>query len=63
MSDRDLADFLEANESNWIWEDYVAYVKNKENLVESPNLWSHIISNSQNSRDKVDKLFKLDNAN
>jgi hypothetical protein len=63
MSDRNLADFLIANEQNWSWLDYVEYVKNKEGLVEGQDLWNKIISNSQVSRDGVDKLFKLDNAN
>lgn len=63
MSDRYLADFLIANEQNWNWLDYVEYVKNKEGLIEGPALWNHIITNSQVSRDGVDKLFKLENAN
>ncbi len=58
MSDKNLADFLIANEPNLTWSGYVNYLQTEKGLSGS-NLWNYIINSASSGRDGVDALFKL----
>jgi hypothetical protein len=58
MSDRSLADFLEANEQNLVWSNYVNYLQSSKGLS-GDAAWNYIINSATTGRDGVDALFKL----
>ncbi len=58
MSDRSLAVFLEANEQNLDWSNYVNYLQTSKGLS-GDAAWNYIINSATTGRDGVDALFKL----
>lgn len=58
MNNRPLAEFLDANEQNLIWQNYKTYLQNEKGLS-GESLWNYIINSSTSGRDGVDALFKL----
>ena len=61
MSDRPLADHLEAVEQNQEWEKLLERtLKKKEVQGDLQKAYKAIIKTSQHGRDGVDKLFKIE---
>lgn len=64
MQDRKLAEYLQQNEVNQVWESFIKKTEDKllKQGVDISNkniIWNEIIDNSMHGREDVDKLFKL----
>ncbi|MDR2992797.1 MAG: hypothetical protein LBV11_03030, partial [Bacillus cereus] len=57
MKDKDIAEFLNKNEPNRIWEDMITNTKNKG--FSGDDVWEEIISSSMKGRDVVDNIFQI----
>ena len=64
MKDRKLAEYLQQNEVNQVWESFIKKTEDKliKQGIDISNrdvIWNEIIDNSMHGREDVDKLFKL----
>jgi hypothetical protein len=59
MQDRKLAEYLQQNEVNEVWENFVQATSTKTGKT-GDALWNEIIDKSMHGRERVDELFKLD---
>ena len=59
MKDRNLAEYLEQNEVNEVWDKFVQATSTKTGKT-GDVLWQEIIDKSMHGRERVDELFKLD---
>ena len=59
MQDRKLAEYLQQNEVNEVWENFVQATATKTGKT-GDALWNEIIDKSMHGSERVDELFKLD---
>ncbi len=59
MSDRNLAQYLQQNELNEVWGNFIQTTATKTGKS-GDALWNEIIDKSMHGRERVDELFKLD---
>jgi filamentous hemagglutinin len=59
MQDRKLAEYLQQNEVNEVWENFIQTTSIKTGKT-GDALWSEIRDKSMHGRERVDELFKLD---
>jgi hypothetical protein len=59
MQDGKLAEYLQQNEVNEVWENFVQATSTKTGKT-GDALWNEIIDKSMHGRERVDELFKLD---
>lgn len=59
INSRNLAEYLEQNEVNEVWDKFVQATSTKTGKT-GDVLWQEIIDKSMHGRERVDELFKLD---